>query len=124
MNEGFITLHSLGLCKRTPLLPTIYLHFKGFSCNLLGHNEGPGGSPGPARRCCLPSIVSLKQSRFALFASSCRLPNQLRQAVYTHPDVRRIGDDLEREVHAGTAPAAAAARRILKAFGIPQKDEG
>jgi LAO/AO transport system kinase len=50
--------------------------------------------------------------------------DQLRQAVHTHPEVRRIQDDLEREVLAGTTPAAAAARRILEAFGIPRKEEG
>jgi LAO/AO transport system kinase len=44
--------------------------------------------------------------------------DQLRQAVHTHPAVRLIRDDLEREVLAGTTPAAAAARRILEAFGI------
>jgi LAO/AO transport system kinase len=50
--------------------------------------------------------------------------DQLRQAVHTHPAVQRIRDDLEREVLAGTTPAAAAARHILEAFGIPRKDEG
>jgi LAO/AO transport system kinase len=44
--------------------------------------------------------------------------DQLQQAVHSHPAVRGIRDDLEREVLAGTAPAAAAARRILAAFGI------
>jgi LAO/AO transport system kinase len=44
--------------------------------------------------------------------------DHLRHAVHTHPAVRRIRDDLEREVLAGTTPAAAAARRILEAFGI------
>jgi LAO/AO transport system kinase len=44
--------------------------------------------------------------------------DQLRQAVHTHPVVRGIRDDLEREVLAGTTPAAAAARRILEAFGV------
>ena len=44
--------------------------------------------------------------------------DQLRQAVRTHPAVRMIRDDLERDVLAGTTPAAAAARRILEAFGI------
>jgi LAO/AO transport system kinase len=50
--------------------------------------------------------------------------DQLRQAVYTHPEVRRIRDDLEREVLAGTTPAAAAARRILEAFGTPRNGDG
>jgi LAO/AO transport system kinase len=50
--------------------------------------------------------------------------DQLRQAVYTHPEVRRIRDDLEREVLAGTTPAAAAARRILEAFDIPRNGDG
>jgi LAO/AO transport system kinase len=43
---------------------------------------------------------------------------QLRQAVRTHAAVQAIRDGLEREVLAGTTPAAAAARRILEAFGI------
>jgi LAO/AO transport system kinase len=43
--------------------------------------------------------------------------DQLRQAIHTHPSVRLIRDDLERQVLAGTTPAAAAARRILEAFG-------
>jgi LAO/AO transport system kinase len=50
--------------------------------------------------------------------------DQLRQAVHAHPEVRRIQGDLEREVLAGSTPAAAAARRILEAFGIPRKEEG
>jgi LAO/AO transport system kinase len=44
--------------------------------------------------------------------------DQLRQAVHTHPTVRAIRDDLERQVLAGATPAAAAARQILEAFGI------
>jgi LAO/AO transport system kinase len=43
---------------------------------------------------------------------------QLRQAVHADPAVRAIRDGLERDVLAGTTPAAAAARRILEAFGI------
>jgi LAO/AO transport system kinase len=42
----------------------------------------------------------------------------LRQAVRSHPAVSAIREDLEREVLAGTTPTAAAARQILKAFGI------
>jgi LAO/AO transport system kinase len=45
--------------------------------------------------------------------------DRLRQAVRTHPGVCEIRDDLERAVLAGTVPAAAAARRILEAFGVP-----
>jgi LAO/AO transport system kinase len=44
--------------------------------------------------------------------------DQLRQAVHAHPAVQGIRNDLEREVLAGTIPAAAAARRILEAFGL------
>jgi LAO/AO transport system kinase len=44
--------------------------------------------------------------------------DQIRQAVHNHPEVRAIRDDLEREVLAGTSPAATAARRILEAFRI------
>ncbi len=44
--------------------------------------------------------------------------DQLRQAVHTHPAVRAIREDLERQVQAGTTPPAAAARRILEAFGL------
>jgi LAO/AO transport system kinase len=44
--------------------------------------------------------------------------DQLRQAVYTHPAVQTLRDDLERDVLAGALPAEAAARRILEAFGI------
>ena len=44
--------------------------------------------------------------------------DRLRQAVHTHPAVRAIRAELEREVLAGATPAAAAARRILEAFGI------
>jgi LAO/AO transport system kinase len=43
---------------------------------------------------------------------------QLRQAVHTHPAVRAIQDDLEREVLAGITPAAVAACRALEAFGL------
>jgi len=42
--------------------------------------------------------------------------DRLRQAVHAHPAVRAIRDGLERDVLAGTIPAAAAARRILEAF--------
>jgi LAO/AO transport system kinase len=45
--------------------------------------------------------------------------DQLRQAMHTHPAVQAIRDDLEQEVRAGATPAAAAARRILEAFGLP-----
>jgi LAO/AO transport system kinase len=47
--------------------------------------------------------------------------DQLRQAVHAHPAVQRIRDDLESDVLAGTTPAAAAARQILKAFGLPSE---
>jgi LAO/AO transport system kinase len=46
------------------------------------------------------------------------IEDHLRLAVHTHPAVAAIRDDLEREVLAGATPAAAAARRILEAFGI------
>jgi LAO/AO transport system kinase len=42
----------------------------------------------------------------------------LRQALQTHPAVKEIRDDLERVVQEGSVPAAAAARRILRAFGL------
>src|SRR5262245_6516806 len=45
--------------------------------------------------------------------------DQLRQAVFTHPAVRAVREDLERDVLAGTTPPAVAARRILEAFGLP-----
>ncbi|MBV9123182.1 MAG: methylmalonyl Co-A mutase-associated GTPase MeaB [Planctomycetes bacterium] len=44
--------------------------------------------------------------------------DQLRQAVHTHPAVRAIREELERDVLAGIMPAAVAARRILEAFGL------
>jgi LAO/AO transport system kinase len=44
---------------------------------------------------------------------------RLRQAVHSHPGVRAIRDDLERQVLAGAVPAAAAARRLLEAFSHP-----
>jgi LAO/AO transport system kinase len=44
---------------------------------------------------------------------------RLRQAVQAHQAVQAVREDLEREVLAGTTPAAAAARRILEAFGLP-----
>jgi LAO/AO transport system kinase len=44
--------------------------------------------------------------------------DRLRQAVHTHPAVRAIQGDIERDVLAGTLPAAAAARRILEGFGM------
>jgi LAO/AO transport system kinase len=44
--------------------------------------------------------------------------DQLRQAVYTHPAVRAIREDLEREVQTGATPAAAGARKLLSAFGL------
>jgi LAO/AO transport system kinase len=43
--------------------------------------------------------------------------DQLRHAVHSHPAVQAIRDELEQEVLAGNTPAAAAARRILEAFG-------
>jgi LAO/AO transport system kinase len=43
---------------------------------------------------------------------------QFRQAVAAHPAVREVREDLERDVLAGTLPAATAARRILAAFGL------
>jgi LAO/AO transport system kinase len=48
--------------------------------------------------------------------------DQLRLAVYAHPAVKAVREELEREVLAGTTPAAAAARRILEAFGICPRD--
>jgi LAO/AO transport system kinase len=42
--------------------------------------------------------------------------DQLLHAVHTSPAVTAIRQDLERDVLAGTIPAAAAARRILEAF--------
>jgi LAO/AO transport system kinase len=48
--------------------------------------------------------------------------DQLRQAVHADPAVNAIRDDLEREVLSGALPAAAAARRILEAFGIRPAD--
>jgi LAO/AO transport system kinase len=45
--------------------------------------------------------------------------DRLRQAVHAHPAVRALRDEVEREVLTGTLPAAAAARRVLEAFGIP-----
>jgi LAO/AO transport system kinase len=44
---------------------------------------------------------------------------QLRVALLAHPQVQAIRDVLERQVLAGTVPAAAAARRILEAFSSP-----
>jgi LAO/AO transport system kinase len=44
--------------------------------------------------------------------------DRLRQAIHTHPAVQAVRDDLERQVLSGSLPAAAAARRILEAFGI------
>jgi LAO/AO transport system kinase len=49
---------------------------------------------------------------------------QLREAVHAHPAVRALRDDIEREVLAGATPAAAAARRILEAFGIDGSPPG
>jgi LAO/AO transport system kinase len=43
----------------------------------------------------------------------------LRQAIHSHPAVRAVRAGLERDVLAGTVPAAAATRRILEAFGLP-----
>jgi LAO/AO transport system kinase len=45
--------------------------------------------------------------------------DRLRQAVFTHPAVRAVREDLERDVLAGTTPPAVAARRVLEAFGFP-----
>jgi LAO/AO transport system kinase len=44
--------------------------------------------------------------------------DQLRQALHTHLAVQGIRETLEREVLAGTTPAAAAARRLLAAFRL------
>jgi len=49
--------------------------------------------------------------------------DQLRQAVCSHPAVRRIRDELEQQVLAGALPAAAAARRILEVFLERKNDE-
>jgi LAO/AO transport system kinase len=43
--------------------------------------------------------------------------DQFLQATRTHPAVQAIRANLERDVLAGTLPAAVAARRILEAFG-------
>jgi LAO/AO transport system kinase len=48
--------------------------------------------------------------------------DQLRQALHMHPAVQAIRDDLEQEVQAGAIPPAAAARRILEAFGISARN--
>jgi LAO/AO transport system kinase len=48
--------------------------------------------------------------------------DQIRQAMHTHSAVQAMRGDLERQVRAGTTPAAAAARRILEAFGIRPAD--
>jgi LAO/AO transport system kinase len=50
--------------------------------------------------------------------------DQLRQAVHTHQAVCEIRDELERAVVAGATPAAAAARRILEAFGVRDQESG
>jgi GTPase len=42
---------------------------------------------------------------------------RLKRAVTTHPAVKAMKDELEREVLAGNLPAEVAARRILAAFG-------
>jgi LAO/AO transport system kinase len=44
--------------------------------------------------------------------------DRLRQAVHASPAVQAVRGDLEREVLAGSVPAAVAARRILEAFGV------
>src|SRR5262249_47894534 len=38
------------------------------------------------------------------------------EAIYAHPSVRAIRDEVEQQVLAGAIPAEAAARRILEAF--------
>ena len=43
---------------------------------------------------------------------------RLRQAVYHHPAVQEIREQLERDVLAGSLPPESAARRILDAFGV------
>ena len=43
---------------------------------------------------------------------------RLKRAVNTHPAVKAMKDELEREVLAGNLPAEVAARRILEAFGL------
>jgi LAO/AO transport system kinase len=49
--------------------------------------------------------------------------DQLRHAVHTHPAVRAVQGDLERDVLAGSTPPAVAARRILAAFGVGQNGQ-
>jgi LAO/AO transport system kinase len=44
--------------------------------------------------------------------------DRLRQAVHTHPAVTALRGELEQQVVAGTTPAAAAARKLLEAFGL------
>ena len=49
------------------------------------------------------------------------IEDRLRQAVRQHPDVCAIRDDLEAEVLAGDIPPESAARKILDAFGLPNR---
>ena len=49
--------------------------------------------------------------------------DQLRHAVHTHPAVRAVQGDLERDVLAGSTAPAVAARRILAAFGVGQNGQ-
>jgi LAO/AO transport system kinase len=50
-----------------------------------------------------------------------QVEDQVRFALHMHPAVRQVQGDVEREVLAGRLPPAAAARRILEAFGIGMK---
>jgi LAO/AO transport system kinase len=62
--------------------------------------------------------IAQRRRRQSLHWLWALVEDQLRQAVQDHPAVREMRGDLEREVLAGTTLAAAAARRILEAFGI------
>jgi LAO/AO transport system kinase len=64
------------------------------------------------------SVVDQRRRRQDLQWMWALVEDQLRQAIRTNPAVQAIREHLERDILAGTVPAAAGARRILEAFGI------
>jgi LAO/AO transport system kinase len=73
---------------------------------------------GRCRRLTASGALAERRQRQNLRWLWALVEDRLRGAVHSHPAVRAIRDELEREVLTGTTPASAAARRILEAFGI------
>ena len=49
--------------------------------------------------------------------------DRLRESLQTHPEVRDIRDDIEREMLAGAIAPTAAAQRLLETFGLERREQ-